>query len=236
MTKFSKSQKKGKISIYNSRFLKRKKELDSYSKIDFAEDHKILKFINSTKSNSITAVVCNLKTNEKYLYPAPEKVKIGTIINKSEDSIVLKSLKAYTLGQRVCAVELYQNQNKYLCSAAGTFATIYAHNEDSKTTILLVKKRKIVLPWTNKAMAGTISNSNFNLKPIYKAGIASKISYAKGKKYPNVSEHKKNVLDSCIGGSYRKSKRIKCVRHDTNPKRKTGHISPSRTGKKKSKS
>lgn len=233
MTKLCKSQKKGKKSIYNSRFLKKKETTDTYLKMgNELSSYRIIELKKSTKSSSIVAVVQNINTFKKFLYPAPESVKVGALLNQ-EDGIVLKNLKDYKLGQKVCAIEIYQNQNKFICSAAGTFATIYSQNAERKETILLVKKRKIKLCWDNKAMAGVMSNSNFNLKPMTTAGTASRISYSKGKKYPNVSEHKKNALDSCIGGSYRKSKRIKCVRHDSHPKQKTGHISPSRNGKKK---
>lgn len=233
MTKLSKSQKKGKFSIYNSRFLKKKKEIDSYKELDLEKKYLIVDLEKSTKSTGIIAVVKCEVTNKNYRYLAPEKIRSGTYINQADlpQALILKPLKDYKIGQKICAIEKYKFQNNYICSAGGTFATIYAHKADLNKTILLIKKRKIVLPWTNLAMKGIVSNSNCKLKPLPNAGAASRIHYAKGKKYPTVSEHKKNSLDSCIGGSYKKSKRIICVKHDTNPKRKTGHIAPSRTGR-----
>lgn len=235
MTKLSKSQKKGKFSIHNSRFLKKKSIVNSYKDIDFTQKYQVRDFRKCTKSSSIMAVLRPSNGSKDLLYLCPEQVRSGSTLNDETDnrSLKIKTLKQYTFGQKVCAIERHINQKKYFCSAAGTYATIYAQKTDLKKTVLLIKKRQVLLPWDNKAASGLMSNSNFNLKPMCKAGTASRIAYAKGKKYPLVSEHKKNALDSCIGGSYKKNKRIQCVRHDTNPKNKTGHIAPSRTGVRK---
>lgn len=238
MTKLSKSQKKGKNSIYNGRFLKNKEKINSYNDLKEGIKYTIVKFSKCTKSNSIIAKISSGPANKSLNLIAPEKIKLNTsfiVGQKKEktDTLIIKSLKDYSLGDRICAIQRDLNKPKYICSSAGAFATIFAFKSESKTVVLLVNKRKIELPENYKAAYGIVSNSNFNLKPIPKAGIASKISYAKGKKYPLVSEHKKNCIDSCLGGKHNRNKVIICVKHTTNPKTKTGHISPKRTGKSK---
>ena len=238
MNRLSRSQKKGKVSAYNSRFLKNKETTSSYIALSQnpVSQLYVSKLDYLTKSNCVTAQIRSVKNPLlKAYWPAPLDLKVNSTINSptQTDTLVIKPLKQYHIGTKVCVIEYYKDSNKYYCTAAGTCATIAAHDQEQNKTTVVIKKRAIKICSDYRAMRGVLCNANFHLKPKTKAGIASKIAYARGKKYPIVSAHKMNILDHHLGGSCRRSKNIKCSSHRAPPGRKCGHISPRRTGRAK---
>lgn len=180
------------------------------------------------------AVVVQLeKGSDRKNYACPSRVVKGFLVNTKESNLFVKPLSQFAVGDSVCNIERKKLEKGFLASAAGS--TMKVLEKTAKGTVILgVKARKIEINGTIKAMAGQISCADVLKKPLFKAGIASKIAYAKGKKYPKVSSSRMNVLDSKIGGSYKKKRGLPMtVSRNAPPGRKVGHIAARRTGRKK---
>lgn len=230
MSKFTRSQKKGKLSSYTGRFLKKRILFSGYP--SNLSDLKVTSFVTMPKS---TAIILNVKNSkgEVFYFASPVGVAKGVSFNSGcKYGVTVKSLSEYSIGDLVCNVELKKNSRKFLFRAAGAFGKITKKTESSVT--IEKNGREITLTGNNLAMEGVIGNGGRLLKPLVKAGTASKIHYAKGKKYPKVSSHKMNAQDSPIGGSYRKARgRPMTVARNSPPGRKFGSIAAKRTGRKK---
>lgn len=233
MGRLTRSQKKGKCSSYTNRFLKKRLKFSVYpNQTELIDQIKIVDFVTMCKAN---AIIMKCKLNDKILYyAAPKHIKLDSKFNAIEKySVVLKKLKDFPVGSKICNIEKRSNTNVFLCRAAGAYASIFSL--DQKTVTILIKNKKIVLNAENYAMAGKISNEGITtLKPMVKAGTSYKIAKAKGKKGFAVSPSKMNVQDSKGGGSYRKSRGLSmCVSRNAPPGRKYGNIAPKRTGVKR---
>lgn len=230
MSKFTRSQKKGKDSSYTCRFLKNRLLFTAYP--SNLADLVVNSFVTMPKS---TAIIVHAKdpSGKSYYFAAPLGVAKGTKFNSVQKySIEVKPIGDYDIGSIVCNIEWKKQSPKFLFRAAGASGKI---TKKTQTTVTIEKKgREIVINKKNLAMKGVVGNAGRLLKPLVKAGTASKISYAKGKKYPHVSSHKMNAQDSPIGGSYRKSRgRPMTVSRNSPPGRKFGSIAAKRTGRKK---
>ena len=230
MSKFIRSQKKGKPSAYTCRFLKKRVELSSYPDLETLRNLKVESFFTMPKSNAVLIKAHYL--GKDYYFPSPLKIAMGTTFNSEElFSVVVKPLKQFDIGTQVCNVER-SRFGKFMFSAAGTYAKIVL--KEATYVVLEREKRQIKVNSNYFAMKGKVCNSGASLKPFVKAGNKAKVMKAKGKKYPIVSAHKMNAQDHPLGGSYRKSrgKPMTCSRHSP-PGRKTGSIAAKRTGRKK---
>lgn len=227
MGRLSRSQKKGKKSSYTSRFLKKRISFDPYP--SDLTGFTVKRFTRMPKSR---AVVMQLKKDQlKYYYAAPTKVKIGDLVNSQGSSVVVKRLEDFEVGQSVCNIQRLQNSRSFIGRAAGAVLRILA-KENGKVKVG-IKERQILLKSSLKAMKGQISCNDFQSKPLLRAGTASKIARAKGKKYPTVSASKMNAQDHRLGGSYRKRRGVPMtVSRRSPPGRKVGHIAAKRTGRK----
>ena len=228
MGRLTRAQKKGKQSSYTSRFLKKRVTLSAYP-LDL-EGYVVQKFFRMPKSK---AVIMQLKKElDTRWYASPKAVIKGQLVNTLESNLTIKALKDFSVGQLVCNVERAPLKKGLIASAAGASLKIVEKTE--KKVTLAIKERRIVLNSDLKAMKGQISCADILKKPLFKAGVASKIAYAKGKKYPKVSSSRMNVLDSKLGGSYKKKRGFPMtVSRNAPPGRKVGHIAAKRTGRKK---
>ena len=230
MSKFTRSQKKGKKSSYTCRFLKGRLLFSSYP-----ENYRDLLVKEFTTMPKSTAIIIHAKDSydKSYYYACPKGIVKGTKFNENNlYSVTLKPLAEYDIGDLVCNIEWKKGSRKFLFRAGGTFGKIVRKILDK--VIIEKNGREITIDNKNLAMKGSIGNAGRLLKPLAKAGTASAINYAKGKKYPKVSSHKMNAQDSPIGGSYRKSRgRPMTVSRNSPPGRKFGSIAAKRTGRKK---
>jgi len=238
MARLTRSQKKGKKSSYTCRFLKNQVKYSSYPSLQVLNKLLVKKFIKSPGTSAVICVLSLPKSSKNYYYAAPVGLVKGTKFNSEETSSQVKKLNEYRVGDFVCNVQLKNGSSKFLCRSAGTQAKVFNINLQSGYVTLKLKKnsnnnRLLKFKGTNLAMAGRISGGEKKQKPILKAGIASKINRAKGKKYPHVSSNKMNVQEHKLGGSYRKSRGVPMtIRRDTPPGAKFGSIAARRTGRK----
>lgn len=225
MSRLTRSQKKGKISSYTSRFLKKQVSYASYCKNDTLE---VMDFLKSKKANG---VVMKVKGKCVYHLPAPLKVFKGQILkcthNESQD---YGPIKNWPIGTLVCNVQKPSSKTHYF-SSAGCSAKIQEITKDYVS--LITKSRVLKFHPESYALKGVVSNGGLNLKPYGKAGTKAKIFRAKGKKYPEVSASAMNAQEHALGGSYKKRRgRPMTTSRSAPPKAKFGSIAAKRTGKK----
>ena len=232
MSKFTRSQKKGKLSSYTGRFLKKRLELSRYPR-QLTDTLRVDSFVTMPKSTAVIMKVMDAKGNT-YYFPSPSGVARNTTFNSTSapHSVELKHLREFQIGDLVCNVEFRRYSRNFLFRASGASGKVIRKTEDRVT--LERQQREIPLSGDCLAMRGVIGNAGRELKPLVKAGTASKVSRSRGKKYPKVSSHKMNAQDSPIGGSYRKSRgRPMTVSRNAPPGAKFGSIAARRTGRKK---
>jgi large subunit ribosomal protein L2 len=233
MGRLVRSQKKGKLSIYNHRFLKGRIRSTQYP-LNINTEYVVESFTRSPKSKAVYLILENVNNPkiEKVILPAPIGARKGEVVNGEGSGTIIKKLSEYNSGDLVCNIQKSVASKKIICKAPGTCAKIIGFQKDKIR--LQIKQRYLFLDPNVKAMKGRINCSDFWMKPILKAGTASKIQRANGKKYPKVSSTKMNVQDAKFGGSYRK--RIgapNCISRNAPPGSKGGYLAPKRTGKKK---
>ena len=231
MGKLTRSQKKGKVSSYTSRFLKNRIKFSNYLPFQEMSKLKLDRFRTMPKSNAV--IMECFYNGRKLYYAAPLGAQKGSSFNTEEvNSIIVKPLSEFNVNDVVCNIEIKKGSHKFICRAAGAWAKIVQMTSSFVT--LEVGLRKITFPSKYMAMKGIVNNGGSKLKPLVKAGNASKMRYALGKKYPIVSSHKMNVQENVGGGSYRKSRgrAMTCARNKS-PGSKYGSIAAKRTGRKK---
>lgn len=102
-------------------------------------------------------------------------------------------------GTIVCNLEEKTGDRGRLARASGNYATVIAHNPDSKKTrVKLPSGAKKVIPSNNRAMVGIVAGGGRIDKPILKAGRAYHKYKAKRNCWPKV----KLSFDSIIFLSY----------------------------------
>lgn len=91
-------------------------------------------------------------------------------------------------GTIVCNLEEKTGDRGRLARASGNYATVIAHNPDSKKTrVKLPSGAKKVIPSNNRAMVGIVAGGGRIDKPILKAGRAYHKYKAKRNCWPKVS-------------------------------------------------
>ena len=240
--KYTRSQKKGAGNqSYKRPFLKKKKETTNYQIFNKEDTLKVKNFVLCNLGSAVLMEIESKNQPQKeILWPAPSYVVQKTVVNdiSNKYSPILKPLKEYEVGSIICSIEFKKDSNKFMCTAGGSFATVTEQNTVNKTTTIKIrgKREPRFLKLCNHLLAlkGQISNFARKVKPLMKAGTASKIKKCKGQKYPTVSAMSMNVIHHPLGGKYRKNKgRRTCTSHRDSPGSKYGSISPKRTGRYK---
>ena len=91
-------------------------------------------------------------------------------------------------GTIVCNLEEKTGDRGKLARASGNYATVIAHNPDTKRTrVKLPSGSKKVIPSANRAMVGCIGGGGRIDKPILKAGRAFHKYRVKRNSWPKVS-------------------------------------------------
>lgn len=94
-------------------------------------------------------------------------------------------------GTIVCNLEEKTGDRGRLARASGNYATIIAHNPDSKKTrVKLPSGAKKIIPSNNRAMVGVVSGGGRIDKPILKAGRAYHKFKVKRNCWPKVTHSK----------------------------------------------
>lgn len=228
MPKLVRSQKKGKKSSYTSRFCSG--AIKASANIPLAiEDRYTLTEFKKDNLSRVIGVFTDAKKEYDLFLTVPNGVKVGAKLATKDFAFL--PLKNYEPGTELCNVELLVGGKRIACSS-GSKAVVFKQEIDT-TTVILPSKLKLELNNNCRAMKGSVCNSQLTVKDWQKAGKKFYAMKAKGKKYPEVSANKMNVIDHCLGGSRRKARgRPMTVSRNKSPGAKYGCIAARRTGTK----
>nr|CAB3265732.1 60S ribosomal protein L8 [Phallusia mammillata] len=120
-----------------------------------------------------------------------------------------------------------------LAKTSGNYATIIAHNPDTKKTrVKLPSGAKRLIPSTNRAIIGVVAGGGRIDKPLLKAGAAYHKYKAKRNCWPKVRGVAMNPVEHPFGGgNHQHIGTPSTVRRDASPGRKVGLIAARRTGR-----
>jgi len=142
-------------------------------------------------------------------------------------------ISAMPEGTLVCNLEEKPGDRGSLARASGNYATIIAHNPDTrKTRIRLPSGAKKVLASACRAMVGIVAGGGRIDKPILKAGRAYWKYKAKRNCWPRVRGVAMNPVDHPFGGgNHQHIGKPSTIRRDASAGRKVGLIAARRTGR-----
>lgn len=136
-------------------------------------------------------------------------------------------------GTIVCNVEERTGDRGKLARTSGNYATVIAHNPDTKKTrVKLPSGAKKVLSSTNRAMVGIVAGGGRIDKPILKAGRAYHKYKVKRNAWPKVRGVAMNPVEHPHGGgNHQHIGHASTVMRGTPAGRKVGLIAARRTGR-----
>ncbi|THD21483.1 Ribosomal protein L8 [Fasciola gigantica] len=151
------------------------------------------------------------------------KLQIGNIL----------PIGAMPEGTVVCNLEEKCGDRGRLARASGNYATVVAHNPDTKRTrVKLPSGAKKVLPSGCRAMVGLVAGGGRVEKPILKAGRAYHKYKAKRHCWPRVRGVAMNPVEHPHGGgNHQHIGKPSTIRRDASHGRKVGLIAARRTGR-----
>merc|ERR1712004_704743 len=135
-------------------------------------------------------------------------------------------------GTIVSSLEEKTGDRGRIARASGDYATVIAHNPDTKRTrVKLPSGTKMGIPSTNRAMVGIVAGGGRIDKPMLKAGRAYHKFKVKRKCWPVVRGVAMNPVEHPHGGgNHQHIGSPSTVKRSTPPGRKVGLIAARRTG------
>merc|ERR1740123_1001733 len=136
-------------------------------------------------------------------------------------------------GTIVCNLEEKTGDRGKLARASGNYATVIAHNPDTKgTRVKLPSGNKKVIPSANRAMIGIVAGGGRIDKPMLKAGRSYHKYKVKRNSWPKVRGVAMNPVEHPHGGgNHQHIGHASTVRRDAPPGQKVGLIAARRTGR-----
>jgi len=245
MGRVIRAQRKGAGSVFKCHN-KHRKGAPKLRPIDFAERHGYLKgvvkdIIHDPGRGAPLAIVVFRDPYRyklrKELFLAAEGMYTGQFVYCGRKAALQigNVLPVGTMpeGTVICNLEEKSGDRGRLARASGNYATVIAHNPDTKKTrVKLPSGAKKVLPSLNRAMVGIISGGGRIDKPILKAGRAYHKYKAKRNCWPKVRGVAMNPVEHPHGGgNHQHIGKASTVRRDASAGRKGGLIAARRTGR-----
>jgi len=208
----------------------------TYSSLRSSGKAKIIKLFNS---QGHSAPLVKIKIGKEIFFsPAASGTYEGQeiMINEIREGKIpeigdILKLKDIPQGTKVFNIEIvHAAGGKYLRSG-GCSATVLV--KDEKGVEILIGRRKIKLNENCRATVGIAAGEGRLIKPIIKAGKKHHMMLSKGRKWHRTSPVKVNAVDHPFGGGRGKRIKSKIAKRNASPGKKVGHLSPSRTGRKK---
>jgi len=207
------SQRKGSGHIFRAHN-KHRKGPAKLRAVDFAERHGYIKgvvkdIIHDPGRGAPLAIVV---FRDPYKYKlrketmiAPEGLHTGQFVFCGKKANVqvgnILPLAAMPEGTIICNLEEKTGDRGRLARTSGNYATVIAHNPDTKKTrVRLPSGSKKVLPSSNRAMIGIVAGGGRTDKPVLKAGRAYWKYKAKRNCWPKVRGVCMNPVDHPFGG------------------------------------
>jgi large subunit ribosomal protein L8e len=245
MGRVIRSQRKGAGSVFRSHN-KHRKGAPKLRAIDFAERHGYIKGIvkEILHDPGRGAPLARVSFRDPYRYKqrkelflACEGMYTGQFVycGRKAQLQVGNVLPVGNMpeGTVVCNLEEKSGDRGRLARASGNYATIIAHNPDTKKTrVKLPSGAKKIIPSANRAMVGIIAGGGRIEKPILKAGRAYFKYKAKRNCWPKVRGVCMNPVEHPHGGgNHQHIGKASTVKRNTPAGRKVGLIAARRTGR-----
>jgi len=239
------AQRKGAGSVFRSHN-KHRKGAPKLRAVDYSERHGYIKGIvkEIIHDPGRGAPLCRVDFRDPYkyrhrkeLFLAAEGMYTGQFIycGKRAQLQIGNVLPVGTMpeGTIICNVEEKTGDRGRLARTSGNYATVIAHNPDTKKTrVKLPSGAKKVIPSANRAMVGIVAGGGRVEKPILKAGRAYHKYKAKRNSWPKVRGVAMNPVEHPHGGgNHQHIGKASTVRRDTPAGRKVGLIAARRTGR-----
>lgn len=194
----------------------------------------VLKIIHSAGHS---APLVKIKVGKNIFFnPAFSGVMQGQSIilggEESSNGNVL-SIKNIPVSTKIFNIECNPGDGGKMIRASGSSATLYKKYEDGKIGVLMPSREELKLDGDCRATIGIIAGDGRTQKPMMKAGVHHYKAKARNKLWPRTSAVGTNAVDHPFGSGRGKRIKSKTMKRNAPPGRRVGHISPSRTGRKK---
>ena len=187
--------------------------------------------------HSAPLVVLEYSNNIKNLMIAPERIKVGDVVECGEkitpENGNMLLLKDVPEGALVYNIESQPGDGGKFVRSSGAFARVIAKMKSKVVVQLPSKKQKEFHP-NCRATIGIIAGGGRKEKPFLKAGKKFYAMKAKNKLWPSISGTSQNSVDHPFGGSSSNHKGKPTIApKNAPPGRNVGALHPRRTGRKK---
>merc|ERR1712013_904133 len=245
MGRVIRAQRKGAGSIFVSH-TKHRKGKPALRAVDFSERHGyikgVIKEIIHDPGRGAPLAVTHFRDPYRYkmkkeLFVAAEGMYTGQFVycgKKAHLSIGnVMPIGHMPEGTIVCNLEEETGDRGKLARASGNYATVIAHNPDTKRTrVKLPSGNKKVIPSANRAMIGIVAGGGRIDKPMLKAGRSYHKYKVKRNSWPKVRGVAMNPVEHPHGGGNHQHIGFpSTVRRDDSAGRKVGLIAARRTGR-----
>lgn len=159
-----------------------------------------------------------------------QKVKVGGTEIKDGNVLMLKDIPA---GTSIFNIEANPGDGGKMIRAGGINAFVSKKLENNHVSLLMPNKHEITVSGDCRATIGVIAGAGRVFKPFVKAGRMFYKMKARNKLWPRTSAVKMNAIDHPFGSGRGKRIKSKIAKRNSPPGARVGHISPSRTGRKK---
>lgn len=194
----------------------------------------VLKIIHSAAHS---APLVKLKIGKEIFYnPAFDGVMKGqSVVLGGEDCTLgnVVSLKIIPVSTRIFNIECNPGDGGKMVRTSGSSAQLYKRYDDGKIGVLMPNRKEIKLDSDCRATIGVVAGDGRTQKPMMKAGVHHYKAKARNKLWPRTSAVGTNAVDHPFGSGRGKRIKSKTMKRNAPPGRRVGHISPSRTGRKK---
>ena len=194
----------------------------------------VLKIIHSAAHS---APLVKLKIGKEIFFnPAFNGVMKGqSVVLGGQDCALgnVVSLKVIPVSTRIFNIECNPGDGGKMVRTSGSSAQLYKIYEDGKIGILMPNRKEIKLDSDCRATIGIVAGDGRKQKPMMKAGVHHYKAKARNKLWPRTSAVGTNAVDHPFGSGRGKRIKSKTMKRNAPPGRRVGHISPSRTGRKK---
>merc|ERR1719322_2204760 len=245
MGRVIRAQRKGAGSIFVSH-TKHRKGKPALRAVDFSERHGyikgVIKEIIHDPGRGAPLAVTHFRDPYRYkmkkeLFVAAEGMYTGQFVycgKKAHLSIGnVMPIGHMPEGTIVCNLEEKTGDRGKLARASGNYATVIAHNPDTKKTrVKLPSGFKKVIPSANRAMVGCIAGGGRIDKPILKAGRAFHKYRVKRNSWPKVRGVAMNPVEHPHADGYHQHiGKASTVKRGASSGKKVGLIAARRTGR-----
>ncbi len=192
--------------------------------------------INILHSTGHTAPLLKIKAGDEIFYNSAfdgafigQKISIGKDASSQAGNIL--PLKNVPLGTQVYNLEINPGDGGKMTRTSGSSSTVFKKHDFNKISVLMPKKREVLLSGDCRVTIGTIAGAGRTLKPFVNAGAKFYKMKSRNKLWPRTSAVKMNAVDHPFGSGRGKRIKSKIAKRNAPPGARVGHIRPRRTGR-----